>query len=259
MANAAERFHQPDTAIEYFSKSLAISDEINDEEGKEVAFIGIGNNRIALGEYTAARDALEKALEISRAIEDRQGEIIILASLAELTIELGQSERAREHCLLAIQIAQEIDAPSEEGYAVYFLGRAYEVQEKWEDARVAFQRSADLRQQIEQIYTLIDSKCGLARATLALGETAQASLLADAILEGLLAGSVDGMSEPVLAFWTCFYILRAEKPEKAAHALQAGYDFLMSTGDRIQDEVRRSSFLENVAANRKLLRVWRAR
>jgi len=81
----------------------------------------------------------------------------------------------------------------------------------------------------------------------------------DEILGYLQVGSLDGTSEPLRVYLTCYQVLQANGDPRADDILEEGYRFLQERAAKISDEGERRSFLENVAANREIVGAWAAR
>jgi hypothetical protein len=71
-------------------------------------------------------------------------------------------------------------------------------------------------------------------------------------------GAVAGLEEPVLAYLTCYRVLRAAGDARADAVLAAGHAFLQERATQFVDETRRSGYLGNLPAHRDLLTASRA-
>jgi hypothetical protein len=58
-------------------------------------------------------------------------------------------------------------------------------------------------------------------------------------------------------YLTCYRVLRAMGDPRASEILDAAYRLIQERADKIEDEALRRSYLENVAANREIIREWR--
>jgi len=98
---------------------------------------------------------------------------------------------------------------------------------------------------------------GLASVDLALGDLDGARAHAADVLAYLNAGGpLAGGNRPFWAHLTCCQVLAAAGDPRAAEMLERGHAQLMEWAGRISDEAMRRSFLENVAENRELVRLW---
>ena len=85
-----------DKAIEFFTKSLNISCELEDRAGEGRALGNLGNAFFGLGQHYKALEFFTKSLNISRELGDRYGEGRALGNLGNVFCRLGQNDKAIE-------------------------------------------------------------------------------------------------------------------------------------------------------------------
>lgn len=106
----------------------------------------------------------------------------------------------------------------------------------------------------------------LARVALAEDDLDGAAACVEEILEFLESrtpstGSrhgLDGTDEPFRIYLTCYRVLRANKDPRAHEILATAHSLHQERAAKIADEELRRSLLENVAAHREIIRVWRS-
>jgi tetratricopeptide (TPR) repeat protein len=244
-------------ALKHFQENLVACQEIEDYEGVETALIGIGYCRMLLGEFEAARQDLEKAAEIAAEIGDRAGAAESWINQSMLASAMGQPEQGLRLAELARVESQEIQARSIEASACLALGKALEQLEKFDEAFSAFQTSLQIREQLGQPALRYDAWAGLARLSLAGGDTQQAEVYGREILHAIQTGTRMGSEDLALVYLSCYGVLVEEQPSLARQILEAGYRMISENATRLHDERLRRSYLEVVPSNRRLQEIWK--
>jgi hypothetical protein len=102
-----------------------------------------------------------------------------------------------------------------------------------------------------------DDLATLAATYLATGDTAQAVEYARQALVILDASGEEGPESPSRDYFICYQALAAGgHTERARAVLRSGYDLVQARADRITDLVLRKAFLEQVQANRDIVREY---
>jgi len=115
----------PQKAIDFYEKALAISREIGYLLGEGTDLVNLGNSYSNLGDLRKAIDFYEKALAIFREIGDRRGEGYSLGNLGAAYFNLGDPRKAIEFYEKALDISREIGDRQGEGINLGNLGLAY--------------------------------------------------------------------------------------------------------------------------------------
>jgi hypothetical protein len=102
----------------------------------------------------------------------------------------------------------------------------------------------------------IESRAGLARVSLALGDVHSASNYVEEILQHLQSKDLTSTEEPLCVYLTCYQVLRANQDLRAVAILEGSYRFLLDLANTIGDPALRSSFLNAVPSNRQILERW---
>jgi len=124
-------------------------------------------------------------------------------------------------------------------------------------ARDAFDEALAIRRELGQEVLCLDDLAGLARVALAQGDTSRALAHIEEIVAWLAGNSPEGMEFPVLVYLSGYQVLQAAADaERAKAMLEAGYKLLQERANRIQDQMLRNRFLENVPFNRDLLAAY---
>jgi len=205
-----------------------------------------------LGDYDGARVHFEQALRINRETGWLRGERSALLALGQISHHLGDHEAAREYCGQAQALLAGAEVVGEQASALTLLGHALLGLGQLAEAGDAYQQALTLRKELVQPYRATEALAGLARASLAQGNRAQAQLHIEEILSYLETGTLDGTDEPARVYLTCFRVLRANGDPRADDILEEGYQFLQKRAAKISDEEERRSFLESIAAHREI-------
>jgi Tfp pilus assembly protein PilF len=241
------------------------------QDTQRCGLTGVGLNALAQGDYGAARDALADSRRLLRDFPEqdpfaRDDEAYAQSALALLHHQLGEDERAEHYARRALEIHRRTFGPERPALALTRLGHAMVGLGKLEDGRAAYQEALDLRRELGQAHLATEPLAGLARVALAQGDLAGAKTCVDEILSHLEKGTpgsgaghpLDGTDEPLRILLTCYQVLRAFGNSRADEVLAEAYRLLQERAAKIDDKALRRSYLENVRANREILREWNA-
>jgi hypothetical protein len=125
------------------------------------------------------------------------------------------------------------------------------------EATDAYREAWDIRRELGKHSLAMESLSGLPRISLIQGDQAQAQAYVEEILSYLENNSLGGADEPLRVYLTCYQVLDTAQDPRAPEVLAAAYDLLQEQAAKIPDEGTRRSFLENVAAHREIVAVYR--
>lgn len=91
------------------------------------------------------------------------------------------------------------------------------------------------------------------------GKLDEALAYIEQILEFLRDHNLDSTDEPMRIYLTSYQVLKAAGDPRADEILTQAYTLLMERADKITDDAMRTSYLENVAANREILKAYNQR
>jgi tetratricopeptide (TPR) repeat protein len=237
----------------YFEQALQLFRMMGDRPGESVALVNLGNDAMIQGDYAAALAYQEAALAVQRVIGDRQGESIALDNLSLTYYYLNDHQKAVETCRQTLDIVETLGLRHVAGYAYNHLGHGLAGLSRVDEAAAAYQRSLDLRMELGAANLACESRAGVARTLLAMGDLAGALRQVEEILDYLQTGSVDGMVEPFRLYLTVYQVLLAAGDARAQGLLAEGHQRLLARAAMIPDPALRDSFLINVAAHRDLI------
>ncbi|MFI0411516.1 tetratricopeptide repeat protein [Actinomadura sp. 3N508] len=160
-------------ALGRFQNAINICVEIDDAQGQAINLGNVAYTLIQLERYEEALDHAKKSLRLLRDLGDRRSESIDLRMIGSIHRILGDDDEAYRQYNAAVDAAHGVDLQSE-GDALYELGELARVREEFPTAVTWFQKSIDVRRQIDDKFGLATSLLGLGSAFLTLDETRMA-------------------------------------------------------------------------------------
>ncbi len=239
-----------------YKQALLIRQEIGDRQSEGMTLGNLGVSLYSVGAYEEARAYYQKALLIAREIDNRRREGNTLTDLSLLAGCLGDNENAHIYGQQALLIAQQLPDSNLEGNAWIAIGHALAAMVRFSEAAQAYQKAFELRRDVGQMHLAMEPLAGLARISLAQGETRQAQTQVEEILSYLETNALYGTSEPFRIYLTCYHVLRASNDSRADSLLKTAHDALQGVASKISNASQRRSFLENVDVHREIVYEW---
>ncbi len=239
-------------AVQLLDQTLAITRRLGNSAGETLVLDNLGYNYLVMGLPEQGSAALERALLLSQKIGFNKGIVYSQLNLGLAYVRLGSSSAARQVLEQAVSGPLSVD-PFGAAVGYSYLGLAEEVAGEPAAASECF---AEARQRLEAIGmygNCQDSKAGLARCHLRLGETAQALEHALRVWEYMMQNGSQGLEFPILAYLTCAQVFNgASDLEKEEDAIRRGYQELQERARKISDPAWQKAFLENIPEHRAL-------
>jgi class 3 adenylate cyclase/tetratricopeptide (TPR) repeat protein len=282
----------------YTKQALRLSQELNDRIGKVGALYGLSLIDLIQHNYQAARIQAEQGLRICREIGFKYFEGMCLTNLGAVADELGEYPAALEYYQNGLSILRELGEPSLTSQILTELGRVFYHLGKHEAALEYNQQAlsiADEKVKLAQTRALISqghmlreldnldpaadfyqqalrialelgfpdcytkqAQTGLAAVALAQGKLTESQVSLDGILHYLETTQLSTIDEIFWIYLTCYRILQAIADPRARSTLSAAHHLLQEIAARIDDEALRTSFLQNVRANREIIEAWQS-
>jgi hypothetical protein len=137
--------------------------------------------------------------------------------------------------------------PSGEAWGWLYLGYAQLFLDQIEQAQVAFKKSIQIREKLDQPALAMEPIAGLVEAYLCQDDLETALSETEKILAHLKAGgTLNGADEPLRVYYNCFQLLDKKKDPRATQVLQRGMQLLQAQVSKIKDEHSRHMYVENV-------------
>jgi adenylate cyclase len=235
-------------------QALGLAREIGARRVEKMSLFALGMLRYFMGDYSLAQGDWEQVLAMDRELADRFHEALRLYVLGLLSRRLKDYGRTRECAEQVVSLARELGYGDLEGQALAALGDLYQELGDPAVARDYYEQALAVIRRLEMTgQRVFPALAGLAEASLALGQAAQAQAhLAEILAHLEQHGALRGTWDPFRVYLACYHVLRANGDPRAASILAAGHRLLQEQAGRIPDEALRRSFLENVAENREL-------
>ena len=124
-------------ALQYYKKSLTISEELGDRKGMSKCYNNFGSTYKELQNYELAREYYNKSLVLKEELGDKNGMATVLGNLAELHINIADSIcktketkranfiKAIEYGIKSFELANDIDSKLIKSTSAAHLMRAY--------------------------------------------------------------------------------------------------------------------------------------
>lgn len=143
-----------DKAIEYYFKSLAVYNNIKDEEGIAINFIDIGNLFFDEENYNFAKQYYNDALEIYEKRKDTSGIATCYSNLGNVFAESGEHKQSIEYYKKAIEFQETLN--EKDGIATNYnnMGDHSIKLEQYKNAQSYFSKSLKIAKEIDDQYLL---------------------------------------------------------------------------------------------------------
>jgi tetratricopeptide (TPR) repeat protein len=211
-----------------------------------------------VGFYDEANKLLSDCFPIAHSMEHLI-EPVCLSYLSLVQQHIGKAEDALSSAEQAVNLSREKANQDYEANALLHLGFILIDLMRFDEAREALQKSEALRFQLHQSHLATEPEAGLAMIAMQDGELNDAILYVEQILDLLEEHSLDGTDEPMRIYLTCYQVLQAVADPRGDELLVQAHALLMERADKITDDAMRTSYLENVAANREIVETFNQR
>ena len=233
-------------AGEYYEQTYKIAKEIGDRYGEGFALVNLGFIAGMQGNITAAYSYHEHSLMVAREIGNPSHEAYTLINLSAVSGIQKDASRALKFAQQADELSRKIHDRSVEAWSVLYMGHAYLLMGKSDEARKAYLKSIAIRNELGQPALSMEPIAGLVEAGLQMNDLNAASQAAEKILAYLdSGGSLDGIEEPLRVYYACYQFLAQQKDPRAEQVLQIANQLLETQVSKFKDEQSRILFVEN--------------
>jgi class 3 adenylate cyclase/predicted ATPase len=257
LAQATRDAGEYDRAHLYLSKALAILQAIGDRWVEGSAWNDMGVLHLLTGDLQAAQTCLQRGLALSKEIKDQSGEAYVLCNLGQVLRDAGDLASAERALADGLALAEAQNDRHLLSLCLSHLANISLLAGLPDQAKTQATQALEMRREMNLMLWATADLATLARAHLALGDTATALDYARQALSILHECGGQGPEYPQHDYFTCYQVLAAaQKRDKAREALQSAYDLLEAQANRISDEDLRRSFLEQVPQNRAIVEAY---
>ncbi len=195
-------FGELEEGFRYTTKSLELSEKINDWFGRAWALNMLGGYYYDLEDYEPALELFEKAHRFFSENEGLEGEARALNGIGNTYFKLGRHEEAIEYQDQSLKIVAEYKNKQVESKILNDLGRIFDSIGDTDQALASFNRSLKLRREIGYTYGVVTTLGDLSELLLKIGQPDNALKLAK--VSKTLAGRIkakpkEGRAHRILA------------------------------------------------------------
>jgi tetratricopeptide (TPR) repeat protein len=245
-----------DEALKYLHKSIEMSQEFGIKTTEENGYLELGRLYDSVGQYSKAEEYLDAGYQIILEVKDLGNECDYNWQKALLYLHVEKDIQSQELSLKAIDQAKQIGDQELEASALLINGHSQVALGNLIDAREKYLQSLSIRESMDQVHLLPEPKSGLAKVAMLEGDKEEALEYVESILNYLEEHNFDGSEEPYEIYLTCFRVLEMNKDPRAGGVIKKAYTLVMEQANSMEGESIRESFLENVEANKEIIKTF---
>jgi len=233
-------------AADYYKQAYMISREIGDRYQEGVSLANLGWVAGTQGDFATAYLHHEHSLLVAREIGNIHQETYTLINLSAVAGLQKNAAQALHFATQAEELSRKVHDRSAEAWSLLYMGHAYLLLGDYIEALKAYQKSIDIRIELDQPSLSMEPIAGLAETALATGNLPAAMLEVEKIIAYLESGgSLDGVEEPLRVYHTCHQVLHQQKDPRAGQVLLTANHILGTQVSKFSDEHARKLFVEN--------------
>ncbi|HKJ37635.1 MAG TPA: AAA family ATPase, partial [Anaerolineales bacterium] len=240
-------------AHKYYQSAVEIAHEIGDRVSETTSLVNLGFSAGVLGDFHAARSYHERSLLLARESGNRFQEIYTLINLSALAGIQNDADMALQQAQLAADLADATAEPSGQAWAFLYMGHAYLLNGEYELAQTAFQKSVDIRNDLDQQSLSMEPLAGLVEANMAMNDITTASHQVEKIIAFISSGSpLEGTDEPLRVYYICYRYLEKTKDPRAQQILKIAKKLLDAQVSKFSNDLDRERYVENLPWRRAI-------
>ena len=231
----------------YHEQTRKIAREIGDRNAEGMALTNLGFTSGIQGDFVAAHQYHEQSLSLARETGNRYHETYTLINLCAVTGIQNSASLALQYAEEAAEIARKAGERSGEAWAMFYMGHAYLLIDELDQARQAYQKSLEIRNELGQPSLSMEPLAGLVDVALRMNNMAAASREAEKIFAHLDGGgTLDGTDEPLRVYYSCYLFLSRQQDPRSIQILNRAIQLLEAQVSNFKDEQARKMYIENI-------------
>ncbi len=241
-------------ALSFLSEALAIQQATGNRWDEVNVWNDLGILYYRLGDLPQAHTCLEQGLRLAEDINDEAGQAYVLCNLGLVLSDRDELAAAEKLLAHGLELAERQSDAYLISMFLSYLGTVLLRAGRVEEAIARSEGALILHQETNLSLLTADDQATLAAAYLAMGDTPQALVNAQAALTILDECDGTGPEFPLQDYLFCFQVFSAAGlEEQASTTLRTAYRMVISRAEKIADPDLRQSFLERVTVNREIV------
>ncbi|MCK4758071.1 MAG: tetratricopeptide repeat protein, partial [Thermoplasmata archaeon] len=159
-----------DLALEYQTRSLEIREKTRDKRGIAFSLINLGNLNWDRGDLDTALQNYESSLAIMEAMGDRNGTGLSLSNIGLVHMNRGDMDLALGYQIRGLEIREKIKDKHGIAESLYNIALLHIANDSPDLAKEYFEKCLEIYLELGDKRHTIQSRCGLAEASMMLGE-----------------------------------------------------------------------------------------
>jgi predicted ATPase/class 3 adenylate cyclase len=229
------------------------------ERSSECAILGnLGWVSGLLADFHIARSYLERSLIVSREIGNLYLETNALINLSAAAGAMNDAQAALLYAQDALRLSHETSDHSSAAWSLLYEGYAYFLLDEVRQAEESFKRSITIREELRQHSLKTEPVAGLIQVLLRKEDYARAMVETEKILSFLESGgTLEGTEEPLRVYYACYLALEKTRDSRSRSLLLTAVRLLEAQISRLQDDLARQQFINNVSWRAAIQDAWR--
>ena len=240
-------------ANKYYEDSYEIARETGNRVSEGLALGNLGFSAGVLGDFDAARSYHERTLKLARETGNLFQEIYTLINLSSLACIENNADVAMAQSQAAADLAEKTSEPSGKAWALLYMGHAHLLRCEYELAKIAFQKSLEIRNDLDQLSLSMEPLAGLVETYSNMKDQVSAARELEKIIEFIGSGSfLEGTDEPLRVYYICYEYLMKTNDLRAHQILKSAKNLLDTQVSKFSVESDRNRYVENIPWRRAI-------
>jgi len=237
-------------------ESLATYRRLNLPIDEQILLGSLGHTTLQLGDYDCAEKQLTEALAIAIQTKDEFWQAWVKLRLGEMWHERGEIEKALSFIKEAFQTAEEVQNHVFQAAVLYHWGNLLLSQADWGGAGKKFQAAYDLWNKSGKAEQSTQALAGLAYVAYQQEKVTTAASHAEHLWQSWQESPARAERANLKLYWMLGLVWQGLKDRRFEIVREKSKALLRERSEKIEDEVARRMFLENVTVHRAILESW---
>jgi predicted ATPase/Tfp pilus assembly protein PilF len=259
LGNACWQLGLFDEALAHNEEGLLIHQELGIKRGEAYSLNNRGVMLAGVGDFAQAKSLYEEAHQIYRQYGELRGQSIVLANLGLLANDDSDWQAALRFANHSLELAQKVGVRRNIAEALNLIGRIQADTGDLTGAEQMYREALTIRQELGHAAAAMEPLAGLADIARVQGDLVRSKLYLQQILDYLETGNLQGATNQLRLFLTCYRVLASLRDRRDVEILQAAYQLLQDRLNQISDPRLHQTFVKNIKVNREILDAYKQR